>query len=102
MMGSAEPVRPREVLTLLADGRRRRLLGTLADGSGTTSVGELVTTIGDEDPERLRISLYHVHLPRLADLGIVEFDRDSGAVRYPADERVAARVEEAFAALDGS
>lgn len=34
------------------------------------------------------LQLHHVHLPRLEDGGVVDYDRDAGLVRYSGDERL--------------
>jgi DNA-binding transcriptional ArsR family regulator len=86
--------------TMLADGdlypaltneTRRRLLYYLTATPETTV--ENITTVlvgwevADEgsmatpaDHERLRTVLEHVHLPVLAERGLIEYDRDSGTV----------------------
>lgn len=35
-----------------------------------------------DDPERVRITLHHVHLPKLADAKVVTYDQEAGTVRY--------------------
>lgn len=42
--------------------------------------------------ETVKAALHHVHLPKLADHGLVEYDAQSGTVRYRPDERVEALV----------
>lgn len=77
---------------LLRDARRRGVLYTLKR-NGRTSVEELAERIaawqsdeGDEtDPESVEVSLVHAHLPKLADAGVVEYDREHGAVELAED-----------------
>jgi len=38
--------------------------------------------VPDERQERVAVQLHHVHLPMLEDLGLIEYDRRSGAVRF--------------------
>lgn len=68
---------------VLSDGRRRRLLVTLEDqGSSGESVrvpDDLPT--GEQDPERVRIEMYHRHLPTLEAAGYVQWDRDTFEVK---------------------
>jgi hypothetical protein len=100
---STDPDRPETVplpysfdqtLDLVSDPRRRTLLYQLKDvGSGTVGFDDLVdavvdreTSIPARDPpesrEAVRVSLAHAHLPRLADLGIVEYDPATDTVQY--------------------
>jgi hypothetical protein len=49
------------------------------------------TVTGDDqlrDREQLAVQLQHTHLPKLADHGVVEYERRSGAVRYRPSEPV--------------
>lgn len=81
-----------EVLAALADSRRRRIVRTLRNSdddvltvdeleSKITSKGEAVeNTMGDQ--ERVDVDLYHVHLPKLAEAGLVAFDTRNREVRY--------------------
>lgn len=71
---------------LLRDARRRGVLYAL-ERHGRTSVEELARRIaawqsgGDAnspDPESVRTSLVHSHLPKLQDAGVVEFDQERG------------------------
>ena len=78
---------------LLSDDRRRALLELLpADGRAMTirtAALHLVLTESTEDAptvepaayQRALASLHHAHLPKLADLDVVEYDVDAGAVR---------------------
>lgn len=87
-----------EYLSLLSDRRRRDVLYCLSEAE-VTSVESLATTIAareasvpperlsSDDRERVRVDLYHVHLPKLSDRGLIEYDARSGTVRRssPAD-----------------
>lgn len=100
---STDPDRPETVpipysfdqtLGLISDARRRTLLYWLKDmGSGTVAFDDLVEAVvtrersipARETPESrdsVRASLAHAHLPKLADLGIVDYDADGATVRY--------------------
>lgn len=85
---------PTEQYEVLRDPRRVRLLEILEERSeagSTPSPTELAAALleherGDGDGseetlrQELRVSLLHNHLPRLADHGIVEWDRDRNVV----------------------
>jgi hypothetical protein len=71
---------------LLAAERRRAVLAVLAERGAPTTLDELAAAVATrEDGEtgatdRLAVSLHHVHLPRMDDLGVLDYD--------PADNRV--------------
>ena len=75
---------------LLADRRRRHILQCLTDQpDGVAEFTDLVdAVVGHEsetdagDRETVRTSLYHVHLPKLAEAGVIDYDMRSEAVRY--------------------
>lgn len=99
-----------EVLRAVAHGRRRQILEWLRhNGDGEASIEELAdglrgrdapsidSVVGGigvqnarstEDGDRLRISVHHVHLPKLTEHGLVDYDPVDGTVQYRADERV--------------
>jgi predicted transcriptional regulator len=95
-----------EVCELLAERRRRHvcaLLGrraprTLDDLASAVAAREAGSegAVTAEHRERVKLSLYHVHLPRLAEAGVVAFDRDAGRV---ARGEAAAEVAATLAAL---
>jgi sugar-specific transcriptional regulator TrmB len=76
---------------LLADERRRRVLRTLAEQEGPVDLSTLASAVADseaDDPagrtpvwRRVYLALSHVHVPMLADAGLVEFDRAATRVR---------------------
>lgn len=87
-----DDVRDDETLEALADERRRLALdclpsrgetAALTDLTRRVAVGEAeapVDAVSEERIERVKRSLYHVHLPRLDDVGLVAFDPEERTV----------------------
>lgn len=81
------------VLAALSHPRRRLLLYYLQEND-PVSIEDAATRIAawerdehaDEVPEEVRekvlTSLYHGHVPKLTEQGIVDYDRRSGAIRF--------------------
>jgi len=77
---AAELTRP-ERCELLADERRRAVLDSL-DGQSTVELEPLARSVAasgdsgvtDDAVERLKWMLHHVHLPKMDDLGVLEYD----------------------------
>lgn len=77
------------VFAALADEDRRSVLAYLQD-AGEATVEELSTAVDERasDPRGgthgrdALVRLHHVHLPKLSDAGLVEYDRTSGQVEY--------------------
>jgi len=82
---------------LLANERRRIALDVLELGGEAVDIEELarevatLETAGDVDQsiiDDVALSLHHVHLPMMNDLGVVDYDATLGRVeprRYPRD-----------------
>lgn len=80
------------MLLALASRRRRYILATLADESTSVPVWELAThvaaavegtsfvSIESDGREREHVALVHRELPKLADAGLVEWNREDSAV----------------------
>ena len=76
-----------DYLRLLADGQKRRLLQSLLDADGSP-----VSVASADAHERAR--LHHIHLPKLADAGLIDWDpRDDIVVRGPAFDEVVPLLE---------
>jgi len=75
------------LLESLADARRRRLLRALRETERIDHVCDRASEWAgpDADDADVRLSMYHSHLPKLADDGLVVWDRERDAVaRGPA------------------
>lgn len=79
------------VFDLLAARRRRYALYYLSEApDGVATVDEIVEHVlgledGSEEPAgrvEVRTALRHIHLPKLADAGVIEHDVRSETVRY--------------------
>lgn len=89
---------------LLAHEERRCLIGCLQEMTTPIAVADLTRCIvhlesgdvaGDQHDElqRIHCSLYHHHVPKLADYGVLEHDRDRNTVDLgPNFDRLAAHV----------
>ena len=80
-----------DLCAALASERRRAALSALSEAEGPIEVPALARTVAgrertagaspaDERVERVHVALFHVDLPKLADLGVVDYDRDRGTV----------------------
>lgn len=76
--------------TLARHERRRVVLAALAGHDGSAALDDLAVTVavqerdhaGTDGTDDVLASLYHVHLPALADAGLVEFDPDERTAAY--------------------
>lgn len=91
-----------EIFTVMASGARREILVALMNTPphvGVKPPGDVDAPDSEGAPERLRLELIHRHLPRMAEAGFVEWDRDPLRVRRgPRFDEVAA----VLGAIDGS
>ncbi|WP_436907912.1 DUF7344 domain-containing protein [Halosimplex marinum] len=75
---------------LLAAERRRAVLAVLDERGAPTPLDELAEAVAARERERaggsadghdrLAVSLHHVHLPRMADLGVLDYDAGANRV----------------------
>lgn len=74
------------VLPVVADKERRAILTHLREpASHTASLDELTSVLATEtglERERAMVRLHHAHLPKLADVEIVDYDVDTKTVQY--------------------
>lgn len=85
------------IAELLADRRRRYLLRALRNAGNEVALAELahkiaaweteqsVADVSEATVERVHLSLYHNHVPRFADAGLVEYDADADAAALTDD-----------------
>lgn len=83
---AADYRRPQELLEVLANGRRRRVLTALDERSGAVSERALATELVEsgqtgDDRRQVRSDLRHNHLPTLERAGLIVRDETDGAVR---------------------
>jgi len=88
---------------IVADARRRLVLERLrASTDGVVELQEFVDGIvrreenaRDDAAYRQRVAadLHHVHLPKLADWNVIDYDHRSGTARYRSNEVVEALVD---------
>ena len=80
-----------ELFAALAHRRRRSLLsllqahgeldvGSLAGRVAADERAEAIHAVPDEEVTRVQVSLFHQHLPKLDDIGLVDFDSDARRV----------------------
>lgn len=75
-----------EIHSILANPTRRALLDRFLEGE-TTTIETMATDLAanDEvpydDPERLKQILHHIHLPKLAAAGLIDFNHGTGTIR---------------------
>ncbi|WP_266075113.1 ArsR/SmtB family transcription factor [Haladaptatus caseinilyticus] len=80
-MVQSESRRLDAVFSALSDRKRRRIIDHLSkETDGTATVSELAAL--SDDPTHSQVHLRHVHLPRLNETKLVEYDARSETVRY--------------------
>lgn len=86
---------------LLADHQRRVLLQCLRNTEASLSTSTLVTELtqgdGREPSEKdveAEIAVHHIHLPKLADAGVIEYDQSAQQAAYSAPPQVDALLKE--------
>jgi len=83
---TAESTRLGSKRELCLERRRERILAVVEDGDLPLSVSDLTDLVtdqswgSDDDPAKLRVRLHHVHLPKLDELGVLQYDESQNAV----------------------
>ena len=68
------------LLTTLGNVHRRRILTRLAEDEPIT-LDEVVRPADPDEASTLGLVLFHIHLPRLDDLDLIEWDADADLIR---------------------
>lgn len=89
----ADELTPNRVFDILSNHRRRMVLYYLRRNSGPVGVQELAAEVAsieneipvdeltDQQRKRVYVSLYQTHLLKMAEMGIIEYDKEGGSVR---------------------
>jgi len=101
MQSDSADITTEALLRAVADSQRRTLLRYFRDAdTDAMTVDELARALanaGDRGIDRpldeFRITLQHIHLPKLSELGVVRFDAPTSTVRYVGDDRVEAVLQ---------
>jgi DNA-binding transcriptional ArsR family regulator len=73
--------RRRDALSYLERRDGEATLGEMAEHIAAKENGVAVESLSSSQRKRVYIGLYQCHLPKLADAGVVDFDKDRGDVR---------------------
>lgn len=78
---------------VLAHRHRRAILRHLADTNGTVSFDQLAEALladakGVGSLNEAQIQLHHVHLPKIQQAGLIDYDAPDDTVRYVGNELV--------------
>lgn len=100
-----ETLSPTDIFPLLAHERRRRALYYLEKRVGAVAIGDVAERIalaeGDlsrDRFERIVTGLYHTHLPKLRDAGVVVYDLERETIeRMPEADQLTPYLEIAAA-----
>lgn len=96
-MTATQTISTDTALQLLADQQRRKVLHHLVESNGAASLEEVVSAVHtnsssprnpDELRNRIAVNLHHVHLPKLQDTDLIEYDSASETIRYHPDELI--------------
>lgn len=98
------------VFEILKNSRRREVIRFLREHDGQVALGELaehiaalendttVEALTSTQRKRVYVGLYQCHLPKMDDVGVVEFDQNRGRVRLSDDTETFERYLDAPAA----
>lgn len=82
------------MLDVIADERRRQLLQHIQDADGIITYDELIDRLvaveevdeADTVRQQLNATLYHIHIPKLADYGVIECNNDE--IRFTGSDEI--------------
>lgn len=84
------------MFSVVSERRRRLVLGYLSEHpAGTADLSEVAAYVhertapseGGSDLDSIELSLYHRHLPKLEETGVIEFDQANGTIEYHGSDR---------------
>lgn len=97
--GRERSISPDTILSAVANEHRRATLNALDNSSAKTLeydalVDRVADRVRNEDPrresdehhQRVRIALYHTHLPKLEEARIIDYEAETGRVRFVGGE----------------
>lgn len=88
MRGARQAISTDDAIQVLCDDTRRTLLRYLIQSeAGTETVNDMASALVADETicacrEDIELALYHLHLPKLAEAGVIEWEPDVGTVRY--------------------
>lgn len=89
VFGILQNRRRRDVLRYLLEHPTETRLGDLAEQIAARECGKAVSKLDSQERKRVYISLYQCHLPKLADVGVIDYDKPRGIIeRDPAFDHV--------------
>lgn len=96
-----------DLLTALADPHRRAVAFQFADSPAPMALDDLVddvvrTTACTDSAADVRVSLWHVHLPRLESVGLLTVDRSDRTVAPTVSPAELERCRRGLATLSGA
>lgn len=80
-----------ELFAILSHSYRREVLSALHERESRPSTLEelsqhIATVHENAHIEQVKLSLHHVHLPKLREFGVIEYDEQSKTIRYHASK----------------
>ncbi|AEN07598.1 hypothetical protein Halar_0342 (plasmid) [halophilic archaeon DL31] len=110
-MGSVTAVGMGKTFDALTHPYRRHVLYCLRANSGMVAIDTLTAmlanelegpsaTAGRKTPEHIEVALHHMHLPKLAEAGLITFDADTHTVELDGVNEFDQFIDEA-ARIDG-
>jgi hypothetical protein len=96
---STPDLTPSTASKMLANAECRTVVRYLsAKETETTDLDELVDSVHEEidtitTPEQIRIRLVHIHLPKLADYNVIEYDDRSELIHYRDHRKLKAMLD---------